>query len=98
MLEELLKELEELRKYKERYEIALQEKERMSKMLYEFMIKEYESTTKEERICKYKKEYCKSCRYNYDCNVELPEEILKPIPSEIAWIPGKIQCKNFRWS
>ena len=58
MLEQLLEEINELKKYKERYELAERDKERMSEMLYDYMMKEYESMTKEERIEKYKKECC----------------------------------------
>ena len=97
MWDELLKEINELKEYKKRYENAVKDKERMSKLLYEYKMREYNNTTKEERIALYKKEFCSRCRYN-GCNCDIPDDIMKPVPSEEAWIPGGIACKNFKWS
>ncbi len=95
MLEQLLEEINELKKYKERYELAERDKERMSEMLYNCMVKEYESMTKEERIEKYKKEYCANCIYRgYGCT--LPDNIMQPIRSKDAYIPGVVYCKKFK--
>lgn len=97
MLEELLKEINELKEYKERYELANKDKEQMSDLLYDYMMKEYIQMTDEERITKYKKEYCCNCRRKHVCeyNCNLPENIMKPVPSKDAWIPRVIGCKYF---
>lgn len=97
MLERLLEEINELKKYKERYELAERDKERMSEMLYDYMMKEYESMTKEERIEKYKKECCVNCRYRgWECS--FPDNIMQPVKSKDAWIPGRVGCNKFKWS
>lgn len=97
MLEELLKELNELRAYKERYENVVKDKERMSALLYEYMVKEYNSMSYEERAAEFRKKTCCSCRYRDDCSSALPIDIMRPVPSEDAWIPGVIGCRDFRW-
>lgn len=97
MLEELLKEINELKQYKERYEFAIKDKKEMSQLLYEYMMKDYKNTTKEERVAQYKKECCSCCRYDcYDC--DFPDDIMKPVPSEDAWIPSRVSCGKFRWA
>ena len=42
--------------------------------------------------------YCIVCRFTNHCEIQLPEDILKPIPSENAWTPHKIDCKKFRFA
>jgi hypothetical protein len=98
MLEELLKEINELKEYKERYELANKDKERMSEMLYHYMMVEYESMTREEKVNVYRENSCSCCRYRHDCTIGLPEDIWKPIPSDIAWIPSRVSCGKFKWS
>lgn len=97
MLEELLKELNELRAYKSLYETAIKEKERMSALLYEYMIREYNRMSYTERAAEFKKETCCSCRYRDNCHSDLPLDIMRPVQSEDAWIPGTIGCRDFRW-
>lgn len=97
MLDELLKEINELKEYKKLYEYAIKDKKLMSERLYKYMMKEYESMTKEERIAYYKKECCNCCRYNF-CGYDFPDDICKPIPSEIDFIPARVICKGFKWS
>ena len=48
MIEQLIKDLEEILQYKDKYEHAMKDKQTMSNLLYEYMMKEYENTTKEE--------------------------------------------------
>ena len=99
MLDDLIKEINELKEYKKKYEWALEEKKRMSDLLFEYMTKEYENTSYEKRCADFKADVCKMCRYKFNCDKDdLPIDILKPIPSENAWIPGKVSCKNFEWS
>lgn len=98
MIDELIKELNELLEYKDEYEMAMKDKQRMSDMLLEYMEKEYENQTYEKRCTLYEKEVCKCCRYNNCCAHLLPKDISKPIPSDKGWIPAKISCKKFEWS
>lgn len=98
MLEQLIKELEELKEYKNKYECAIKDKQKMSEKLYEYMLKEYENTTKEKRVSVFKEKTCKSCRYRDCCNLELPDDIMKPIPSDKAWIPAIKTCGEFEWA
>ena len=98
MLEQLIKELEELKEYKHKYECAIKDKQRMSDLLYEYMMKEYENTTKEERVLKFKQDTCRCCRYRDYCSIELPDDIQKPIASNKAWIPATKSCGEFDWA
>lgn len=101
MLDELLKEIEVLRSYKNLYECALSDKQVMSDKLYEYMTKEYENTSYEDKCKSYIKDTCSCCRYRlYGCDHQnnLPEDILKPIPSDKAWIPSRKTCGYFKWS
>ena len=98
MIDELIKELNELYKYKERYEYAMKDKKILSDMLLEYMNKEYSNQTYEKRCELYEKEICKCCRYNNCCDLLLPQDILKPIPSDKGWVPSKISCGKFEWS
>lgn len=98
MLEEFLKEINELKEYKKKYERATKDKQAMSELLYDYMLQEYENTSKEKRIELYKIKCCNCCRYRDYCNIEFPEDIWKPIPSEKAWIPEKTTCGSFKWS
>lgn len=98
MLEQLIKELEELKELKVNYECSMKSRQRMSDMLYEYMTKEYEGTTYEERVSKFKQDTCKCCRFRDCCNLELPDDIGKPIPSKKAWIPATKSCGEFEWA
>lgn len=101
MLEDLIKELQELKEYKKKYEQAEKDKQRMSDMLYEYMMDEYNRTPYEERARHYICHWCSCCMfrpYGKDkCDAELPEDIRIPIKSSNAWIPGKKQCCMFEW-
>ena len=100
MIEELIKEIEELKKYKFLYECQLKDKQRMSDMLFELMTKEYENTPLEVRKEKHIREQCKDCRGEWcDCDhSRLPEDVYKPKVSDKAWIPAITICKDFEWS
>lgn len=97
MIEELIKELQELQEYKHKYKCALKDKQTMSELLYDYMMQEYENTSKEKRIELHKTNCCSCCRYVDYCNIELQDDVWKPIPSEKAWIPAKTTCGEFRW-
>lgn len=107
MLEELFKEIQELREYKRKYEYAVKDKEYMSALLYKYMIKEYEETPYEKRAESYENEWCRHCEhrsyYDSDCwcyaGVEkLPDDIYKPIPSDRGYVPSLKRCEHFEWS
>ena len=97
MIDELLKEIQELKEYKRKYDLAIIEKQRMSDMLYELMTNEYLDKTLAERKAQYSKDMCCNCRsYGY-CTKELPENIEEPIKNNKAWIPATRSCKQFEW-
>lgn len=98
MLEDFLKEINELKEYKEKYEYALKGQQIMSELLYDYMMKEWEGMSREDRVNMHREEACSCCRYSMHCTIELPEDVLKPIPSEKAWIPARTCCEKFQWS
>lgn len=97
MIDNLIKELQELKEYKIKYEFSIKNKQRMSDELYKLMTQIYKSKTREERKNEFVNDTCKCCRYKDDCEVELHEDIAKPIKSNDAWIPSTIGCKEFEW-
>lgn len=98
MLEKLIKEINELYEYKQKYEYAIKDKQRMSDFLFELMTEKYNSTSYDERKSYYKKTQCKDCRYRDYCDLEIPENIGEPIKSDKAWIPATTSCGKFEWS
>lgn len=101
MLEKLIEELSELSEYKRRYESAQKDKQTMSDLLYDYMLKEYEATPYKERCKKFSEQSCKHCRNEDYClmyfNNEFPKDILMPIKSDKAWIPATKSCGEFEW-
>ena len=99
MITELIKELNELEEYKHEYEYAQKDKQTMSDLLYDYMIKEYEATSYGERCDKYIKNICKDCIGRDGCQLQhtLPEDIGIPIKSDKAWIPATKSCGEFEW-
>lgn len=99
MIKELIVELQELQEYKRRYESAKEDKQEMSDLLYEYMMKEYEATPYKERCNKHIKEICNDCWGRDDCQFKhiLPEDIGMPIKSDRAWIPATKICGDFEW-
>ena len=98
MLDELLKDIDELKKYKKKYENAIKDIQTMSDLLYTYMKKEWESMSREDRVIAYQRSSCESCRHYDCCSISLPEDIWKPIQSDKAWIPARKNCGNFQWS
>jgi hypothetical protein len=101
MLDELLKEINEIKEYKKLYESQKKDKIRMSEALYELMMYKYNNISYEERAEDYRKDMCKDCMYNYyDCEIKtkLPDDIRKPISSDKGWIPSTKGCGEFKWS
>jgi len=101
MLEELLNEINELREYKKKYEWAEKDKQRMSDLLFEYMTKEYDSKSFEERKEEHINNHCSACRNDCFCDCDhsyISEDIGKPSKSDKGWIPSTQGCKNFEWS
>lgn len=100
MLEELIKEINELRDYKIKYESLEEDKRRMSDKLFELMMEKYNNQSYQERVEIFKKEGCRDCRYKYNCDLKdnLPQDIWIPIESDKAWIPAMKSCGEFQWS
>lgn len=97
MLNDLLKEIQELQEYKHKYKCALKDKQNMSNLLFELMTEKYNNTSFEERKKYYIKSMCDACRFSDYCNVELPKNIGEPIKSDKAWIPATKTCGDFEW-
>ena len=57
----------------------------------------FNSTFDEERKEKYFKETCRCCRFNCENSNGLPDDIGKPIKSEVDYFPSHKGCKNFEW-
>jgi len=91
--------MKELKTIKTKYECLQKDKQRMSELLYEYMIKEFNSKSYEDRVEEYKKTVCINCRYR-GCSYakELPIDILKPIESDINFIPSTTTCGKYEWS
>lgn len=100
MLDEFLKEIEELKECKKQYEFALKDKQVMSEKLYEYMMKEYEATSYEDRCKTHIETTCKCCRYRDDCELKnnFPQDVWQPVPSDKAWIPARKSCGEFKWA
>ena len=91
IIDELIKELQELQEYKKKYESAMKDKQAMSDLLYDYKLKEYNSKSYEDRCKEHIEKTCSACRYCDGCELKnhFPVNIRKPIPSDKAWIPGK---------
>jgi len=84
--------------YKKENEHLKADKIKMSEKLYELMTEKYNNTTYEERIKLFEDQSCNNCRRHYYCEIEeLPEDIMKPIPSCNGWIPSTTGCGSFEW-
>jgi len=100
MLDELMLEISRCEEYKKQNEYLKADKLKMSEKLYELMLEKYNNTPYEERARLFENESCKCCRNKYYCEIELnelPEDIMKPIPSCNGWIPTTTGCGGFEW-
>lgn len=97
ILDDLIKELNELKDYKNKYEHAMADKKRMAKELYDLMLNEYKSIPKEVHRDNHIEHWCRCCRGKYGCNKSyMPENVGEPVESE-DWIPGTVGCPEFEW-
>lgn len=96
MIDDLINELQEYKTMKDKIKYLQKDKQKMSKLLYEYMMKEYNTKSYDERVNEFRNDVCKNCR-NRDCGKELPIDILKPIESDKDFIPSKKGCSAFNW-
>lgn len=98
MIEEILKELEELIQYKRKYEYAISDKQKLSDKVYEYEKEKFDKLTPEERVLKYKKDNCTRCRFGDLCNMTLPHDIGMPVKSDLGYFPPTKMCGEFEWN
>ena len=96
-LDELIKEIQELKEKEKQLEYLKKDKKKMADKLLEYELKEYENTSVEERKEKYFKETCSCCRFNCENSKGLPDDIGKPIESKVDYFPSHKGCKDFEW-
>ena len=74
MLDDLIKEIQELQEYKRKYECALKDKQTMSDKLYEYMMDEYNNTSYEERSNYHIEHWCQHllCNTHFTCHISNP--------------------------
>lgn len=98
IIEKMIKEYQELKKYKGLYECQKEDKKKMSEKLYEYELKEYKLKEYEQRVEEHINEQCKDCKWYYGKDKEckwlegtpkerLPQDILKPIKSKEDYFP-----------
>ena len=97
MIEEIIKELQNLLNIKEELENLKIDKKKMADKLLEYELKEFEKTSIADRKEKYFSEWCIHCRYNCNDKRRLPNDIGKPEKSEFDFFPGQKCCKDFEW-
>ena len=96
-IDELIKEIQELKTKEIQLEYLKKDKKKMADKLLEYELKEYENTSIEERKEKYFKENCRCCRFHCENSKGLPDDIGKPIKSEDDYFPAHKGCKDFEW-
>jgi benzoyl-CoA reductase/2-hydroxyglutaryl-CoA dehydratase subunit BcrC/BadD/HgdB len=74
------------------YQEQKNELREMSNQLYKLMMGKYNSTPYEERVKLFEDNTCKYCKDKYYCQInELPEDIMKPMPTN-GRIPKTVGC------
>ena len=96
-LDELIKEIQDLKEKERQLEYLKKDKKKMADKLLEYELKEYENTSVEERKEKYFKEICTYCIFNCENSNVLPDDIGKPIKSEVDYFPAHKGCEDFKW-
>ena len=96
-LDELIKEIQDLKEKERQLECLKKDKKKMADKLLECELKEYENTYVEERKAKYFKETCRCCRFHCENSKCLPDDIGKPIKSKVDYFPAHKGCKDFEW-
>lgn len=97
MLNEIIKEIEDLKKKSEELEYLKKDKKKMADKLLEYELKEFENTSIKERKDKYFKETCRCCGFHCESTKSLPDDIGKPIKSDVDYFPAHKGCKDFEW-
>ena len=98
MLDEFIKDINELIEYKKKYEYILKDKQKMSDALYELYLEKYNNQSFEERRQLFVKDTCGCCKYYFDCDKHLSKNVLMPIKSDTGWFPSRVGCDEFQWS
>ena len=93
-IDELIKEIQDLKEKERQLEYLKKDKKKMADKLLEYELKEYENTSIEERKAKYFKETCRCCRFHCENSNGLPDDIGKPIKSEVDFFPSHKGCKE----
>ena len=79
------------------YHSLVRDKQRMSDKLYELMMKEYESMSKDDRIFAHIEEYCNQCVHYKDGECIPYDYFWKPVRSVCDFIPGRDICPKFKY-
>ena len=99
VIQEFIDTIVQLQQENQELKKQLEERQKniLEEILSEYELKEYENTSVEERKEKYFKETCRCCRFNCENSNGLPDDIGKPIKSEVDYFPAHKGCKNFEW-
>jgi hypothetical protein len=103
ILEEFLKEINELQEYKKKYEYLLKDYNYRMKKLFELELEKWENTKSQDRKEEFIKTTCRDCRHFFDresLTCEIEDDISKPFLREHGdgkkYISYKC-CKDFEW-
>ena len=96
-IDEIIKELQDLKQKEQELEYLKEDKKKMADKLYEYELKEYQNTTIDERKEKYFNEMCKHCRCCCENKDRLPDDINMPIRTDNDYFPAHKCCKEFEW-
>ena len=82
---------------KELYENQKLDKQMMYEEIYELMLWKYNHMSYEARVQYFKDDTCDCCRHEDYCEVEIPQDVGKPLKNDSAFMPGAVGCKRFEW-
>lgn len=97
IIDSIIKELENLKRYKEMYENQKKERKVMRDKIYELMMKEYDRLEYKDKVKDFQENTCIICRHNKDCNITLPQDISIPVQLFNSDIPPTRGCLSFEW-
>lgn len=97
MIDDFIKEIQELKEKCKKLESLKVDKKKMADKLLEYELKEYEQIPIQERKEKYFNKTCIHCRRGCIGSSGLPDDIGKPIKSEVDYFPSHKRCEDFMW-
>lgn len=97
MIDDFIKEIQDLKEKCKELESLKVDKKKMADKLLEYELKEYEQIPIQERKEKYFNETCIHCRRGCVGSSGLPDDIGKPIKSEVDYFPAHKSCEDFMW-